>query len=184
MANALTRMWIDQPSTLQPHHALHGTNVLAEHEFGDTMRIYFLSGAVSNQQISKMALSAGWQPAAPVETVSQAIMREKSAATFVNKLHLMVANTRVKDTPQFLFVAEMKDTLIKNGFEPQDAKAMADCQMINLPGDATVSEVKDLGYHCAELVTKCYNDLRTIGKFDDPLAEAVRLAKALLSQAR
>jgi hypothetical protein len=55
-----TRMWINQPSTLQPHHALHGTNVLAFHEYGDTMLVYFLSGAVVSMQMPRMVLSEGW----------------------------------------------------------------------------------------------------------------------------
>ncbi len=60
MNNELRRMWINQPSTLQEFHYLHGTNVLAKHEYGDTMRIYFLSGNVISQQISRSTLSEGW----------------------------------------------------------------------------------------------------------------------------
>lgn len=56
------RMWINQPSTLQPLHHLHGTNVLAEIEYGDTLRIYFLSGDVVSQHANKLWLSEGWQP--------------------------------------------------------------------------------------------------------------------------
>ena len=59
--NELSRMWINQSTTLHEFHALHGTNVLACHEYGDTMRIYFLSGEVVSQQISRKALSSGWQ---------------------------------------------------------------------------------------------------------------------------
>jgi hypothetical protein len=62
MANALTRMWINQPSTLQAHHVLHGTKVLAEPEGENLMRIYFTAGEVISQQISKTALSNGWLP--------------------------------------------------------------------------------------------------------------------------
>ena len=56
----LQRMWVNQPSTLQPHHDLHGTNVLAHLEYDDTMRVYFLSGPVISQQMSRLALSDGW----------------------------------------------------------------------------------------------------------------------------
>ncbi|MBC8737177.1 hypothetical protein F6X40_10190 [Paraburkholderia sp. UCT31] len=63
MSNEIKRMWINQPSTLQPFHALHGTNVLATREYGDTWRIYFLSGSVISQQISALALSEGWRNA-------------------------------------------------------------------------------------------------------------------------
>lgn len=56
----LSRMWINQPSTLQPYHTLHGQRVLAMPERGETWRVYFLSGEVVSQQISKAALSSGW----------------------------------------------------------------------------------------------------------------------------
>lgn len=54
------RMWINQPSSLQPHHALHGVNVLAVHEYGDTFRVYFLSGSTVSQQMLRRTLSNGW----------------------------------------------------------------------------------------------------------------------------
>jgi hypothetical protein len=57
----LTRMWVNQPSTLQAHHKLHGVNVLAAPELGDTVRVYFTSGDVVSQQMSKAALSKGWK---------------------------------------------------------------------------------------------------------------------------
>jgi hypothetical protein len=59
-ATAIKRMWINQPSALQPHHALHGTRVLAVHEYNDTYCVFFLSGDTVNQQITKLALSEGW----------------------------------------------------------------------------------------------------------------------------
>lgn len=62
MTTALKRMWINQPSTLQPLHKLHGTNVLARHEYGDTWQIFFLSGDVISKQASKLCLSEGWLP--------------------------------------------------------------------------------------------------------------------------
>jgi hypothetical protein len=65
MINVPTRMWINQPSKHQPHHALHGTNVLAQQEHGDVMRIFFLSGDVISQQVSRAHLSEGWRPSAP-----------------------------------------------------------------------------------------------------------------------
>lgn len=58
----LKRMWVNQPSTLQQHHDLHGTNVLAYLEYGNTMRVYFLKGPVVSQQMSRLALSEGWKP--------------------------------------------------------------------------------------------------------------------------
>lgn len=61
MPPTLTRMWINQPSTLEPLHALHGTNVLAIAENPTTTRIYFLSGNIISQQVSPRCLSEGWR---------------------------------------------------------------------------------------------------------------------------
>ena len=60
MSNLPKRMWINQPSSLQEHNKLHGTNVLAVHEYDDTYRVYFLRGTVVSQQMLKSALSEGW----------------------------------------------------------------------------------------------------------------------------
>lgn len=54
------RMWINQPSGLQPLHHLHGTNVLAVHEYDDTWRVYFLSGDTISMQCLRLWLSDGW----------------------------------------------------------------------------------------------------------------------------
>lgn len=54
------RMWVNQPSTRQSHHHLHGERVLAVREHGDTYLIYFLHGDVVSQQIPASALSEGW----------------------------------------------------------------------------------------------------------------------------
>ena len=54
---SLQRKWINQPSTLQPHHELHGVNVLYDEK---SKRIYFLSGDVISQNIDPLALSDGW----------------------------------------------------------------------------------------------------------------------------
>lgn len=56
----LLRKWIDQPSKLQDHHGLHGQNVLACREYGNTWRVYFLSGDVISMQMDQLALSDGW----------------------------------------------------------------------------------------------------------------------------
>lgn len=53
----MKRMWINQPSTLQPLHRLNGANVLAVVENDATYKIYFLSGPVISQQCSKLCLS-------------------------------------------------------------------------------------------------------------------------------
>lgn len=56
------RMWINQPSGLQPLHHLNGTNVLAVHEYDSTYRVYFLSGNKISQQADSLWLSEGWRP--------------------------------------------------------------------------------------------------------------------------
>lgn len=59
--NKIKRMWVNQPSTLQPYNHLHGTNVLATEEvWHETTRIYFLEGSVISQQIATIALDPGW----------------------------------------------------------------------------------------------------------------------------
>jgi hypothetical protein len=57
----IKRMWINQPSTLQQYRGFHGLNVLAVYEAGELDRIFFLSGAIVNQQIDPAALSPGWR---------------------------------------------------------------------------------------------------------------------------
>jgi hypothetical protein len=54
------RMWVNQPSTLQPLHHLHGTNVLAVAEYNGVYRIYFLTGKIVSQQCLSLCLSSGW----------------------------------------------------------------------------------------------------------------------------
>ena len=54
------RMWINQPSTSQPFHKWHGTNVLAVREGGDMWRAYFLSGTIISMRAPGLALSSGW----------------------------------------------------------------------------------------------------------------------------
>ena len=58
----LNRFWINQPSTLQPDHKLHGALVLAapSGEKGDYCDIYFTSGETESQRIAKLSLSKGW----------------------------------------------------------------------------------------------------------------------------
>ena len=52
----IVRKWIDQPSTLQPYHKLHGMEVLYD---PDEKRIYFTSGNIISQQIDPSVLCDG-----------------------------------------------------------------------------------------------------------------------------
>ena len=71
----LARMWINQPSTLQPVHKLHGTNVLAEKVREGISRVWFLSGPTISADIPTAALSRGWNQPAPGVVVSVGIVR-------------------------------------------------------------------------------------------------------------
>lgn len=62
----MERMWVNQPSTLQPDHELHGTNVLMDDSTDkDYPDVYFLSGPVVAQKMAKLSLSKGWKPVVP-----------------------------------------------------------------------------------------------------------------------
>lgn len=56
----MRRMWINQPSTSQPHHKLHGARVLVEEPVVGYRRIWFTSGPVISMEIHMLALSEGW----------------------------------------------------------------------------------------------------------------------------
>ena len=64
--NKPRRMWINQPSTLQPFHKWHGVRVLAVHDYDNTWQAFFLSGPVYSMQVLAQALSPGW-PGADTE---------------------------------------------------------------------------------------------------------------------
>lgn len=55
------RMWINQPSTWQEHHALHGQNVLAHPDRWDLMRVFFLDGTLRSSLMPRNSLSVDWQ---------------------------------------------------------------------------------------------------------------------------
>lgn len=53
----MKRMWINQPSTLQPFHHLHRVNVLWD-EKRET--VYFLNGNIISAMLPREILSKGW----------------------------------------------------------------------------------------------------------------------------
>jgi hypothetical protein len=63
MSAKIYRAWINQPSTLQPLHALHGVTCIV-HDRGDpSVTLYFTEGAVHSMEafrtcISRVYLSA------------------------------------------------------------------------------------------------------------------------------
>jgi hypothetical protein len=54
------RMWINQPSTHQPLHHMHGERVLAEGDVHGYRTVYLLSGQVISMRIPAETLSEGW----------------------------------------------------------------------------------------------------------------------------
>jgi hypothetical protein len=56
----MKRMWINQPSSLQPLHAMHGTRVLAAPDTDRTYKAYLLDGDAVSMQVPCEALSNGW----------------------------------------------------------------------------------------------------------------------------
>jgi len=51
------RAWINQPSTLQPLHKLHGQRCIAQDTGGRTVRTWFTEGDVHSMQIMRKCLS-------------------------------------------------------------------------------------------------------------------------------
>jgi hypothetical protein len=58
--NNIERMWVNQPSTLQPDHKWHGTRVLAVMTEESIVDVYLLSGDIVSLKMFKSALSKGW----------------------------------------------------------------------------------------------------------------------------
>lgn len=59
----LKRMWVNQPSALQPDHALHGECVLVnadEAKVNTVVEAWFVHSAVVSQQVFRTSLSSGW----------------------------------------------------------------------------------------------------------------------------
>ncbi len=59
----MVRMWINQPSTLQPDHKLHGQEVLASFpsDRDGFIRVYPNSGALIATSVHKSILESGWK---------------------------------------------------------------------------------------------------------------------------
>ena len=71
---SLKRMWINQPSTIQFAHELHGKNVLVDIEDqrdGDFVIVYFTEGDATSARVPRIALSQGWIESKPNEAQSQ-----------------------------------------------------------------------------------------------------------------
>lgn len=59
--NNIYRMWINQPSTLQPLHKYHAKNVLAVvDKRHPTYDVYFTEGDIISANVPAYCLSEGW----------------------------------------------------------------------------------------------------------------------------
>ena len=58
----MMRMWINQPSTLQPLHKHNGKNVLVDcREEGKFVNMYFTQGDIISCRGPRVCLSHGWK---------------------------------------------------------------------------------------------------------------------------
>ena len=51
------RAWINQPSKLQPLHAMHGTRGIVTAHNGNTVTIYFVDGPTVSMEIPRNTIS-------------------------------------------------------------------------------------------------------------------------------
>jgi hypothetical protein len=55
------RMWINQPSTLQPDHSQHGRFVITDETYsGKFVMCLYLNGDAYSGFVSRLSLSPGW----------------------------------------------------------------------------------------------------------------------------
>lgn len=94
-----------------------------------------------------------------------------------------LADVDVSNSAEFVFILELKKTLIEHGFEPGEAKDIAASQNIPMPFGATHAECQEMAQLYGDLYIKAYNALISKGKYNDPVVEAGHLARQLLSPA-
>ncbi len=57
MTPIIYRAWINQPSTLQPLHALHGRVCIAVHDRPGNVRLYFTEGETLSMDADPLCIS-------------------------------------------------------------------------------------------------------------------------------
>ena len=77
----MKRMWINQPSTMQPLHHLHGTRVLA-----DGTKVYLLDGPTISMEVPSLCLSEGWPAHDPIPS-PRGVGRDQAHETVWACLH-------------------------------------------------------------------------------------------------
>jgi hypothetical protein len=120
----LIRMWINQPSTLQAYHKWHCENVLVQSkEWHDKSLSHVQCWLTSktdlvSMQISKLALSQGWQgmpipqPTVTVSSVASASMTDIACEKIKNKGHNVFLHSIGDSSGRYKFVCyECKMTL-------------------------------------------------------------------------
>ncbi len=87
------------------HHKLHGTRVLAHHEYDNTWRVYFLDSNVVSQQMSILALSYGWPAYSPrdqrvhdLELVLKGFVRNEVNISGAARMYVHAARLLLKET--------------------------------------------------------------------------------------
>jgi hypothetical protein len=70
--NDPVRMWVNQPSTQQPMHHMHGTRVLAKPYTDNTSLVWWLEGSVVSSVMPSLYLSAGWPATTQIKPLTDA----------------------------------------------------------------------------------------------------------------
>ena len=109
-------------------------------------------------------------------------MNNQTPDQFITTLYSL-ADGAVHETPEFVFMVAVRDQLLKNHFGRDEAHRLASQQNIRLPFGATAEQLEDMGYHYANLLAKCHDDLETKGGFEGPNTEASLLAQRLVREA-
>jgi hypothetical protein len=109
-------------------------------------------------------------------------MNNQTPEQFLTTLYTL-ANAPTQEKPEFVFMAALKHELLENGFDRDTAQRLAGQPDIALPPGATTEQLQDMGYHYANLIAKCHDDLVRYCGFDGPSDEAALFAQRLVRQA-
>lgn len=109
-------------------------------------------------------------------------MNNQTPKQFLNTLHVL-ANSNLRDAPEFIFMVALKDQLVENSFERDTAHRLASQFDIPLPPGAESEDLQEMGRYCADLIAKCHDELQRAGGFDGPSDEATLLAQRIIREA-
>jgi hypothetical protein len=155
----LRRAWINQPSTQQEHHDLHGRRVLAAEDRDGVSRVFFTEGPVVSMELRSTSLSDGWY-VAPVQRQLDAVMH--SVDKWFDE-----GDSRLKDDPSNRSAAAREIAL--QAIEKAEAKCLSMA--------AAMAEVREmLRINAAGRAEVTAGKAITIRS---KLAEAIRLVRPL-----